>query len=37
MEEKHGSILMGTIWMLILSVPLGWLPGPGQQIGGLLA
>lgn len=34
MEEKKGSILLGSFWMVILSILLGWLPGLGSLIAG---
>ena len=35
-DSNDGSILMGTIWMFILSLLLVWLPGLGALIAGIV-
>lgn len=36
MAEKEGSIIMGAIWMLVLSLLLFWLPAFGPLIAGIV-
>ncbi|MDH4457681.1 MAG: hypothetical protein QE272_03175 [Nevskia sp.] len=35
-RERQGSVLSGSIWMIVISVLLFWLPGVGGFIGGLV-
>jgi hypothetical protein len=35
-EESNGSIVMGMIWMFIISLLLFWLPGIGSLIAGVV-
>jgi len=35
-EESNGSIVMGMIWMFIISLLLFWLPGIGSLIAGIV-
>jgi hypothetical protein len=35
-EESNGSIIMGMIWMLVISLLLFWLPGIGSLIAGVV-
>jgi hypothetical protein len=35
-EESSGSIVMGMIWMFIISLLLFWLPGIGSLIAGIV-
>lgn len=35
-EESNGSVLMGMIWMFIISLLLFWLPGIGPLIAGVV-
>lgn len=35
-EDSSGSILMGMIWMFIISLLLFWLPGIGSLIAGVV-
>jgi len=34
--EKNGSIIMGMIWMMIVSLLLFWLPGLGPLLAGIV-
>lgn len=34
--EKNGSIIMGMIWMMIISLLLFWLPGLGPLLAGIV-
>lgn len=36
MNDNSGSILMGMIWMLVISLLLIWLPGIGPLIAGIV-
>ena len=35
-DESNGSIIMGMIWMFIISLLLFWLPGIGSLIAGIV-
>jgi hypothetical protein len=35
-EDTNGSVLMGMIWMFIISLLLFWLPGLGSLIAGIV-
>jgi len=35
-DEKNGSIVMGMIWMFVISVLLFWLPAIGPLIAGIV-
>lgn len=35
-EQSNGSIMMGMIWMFIISLLLFWLPGIGSLIAGVV-
>ncbi len=36
MNEKKGSVMLGMIWMFIISLLLIWLPGLGPLIAGIV-
>lgn len=36
MSDNKGSVVMGAIWMLVLSLLLFWLPGLGPLIAGIV-
>ena len=36
MKEENGSIVMGMIWMFVISLLLIWLPGLGPLIAGIV-
>ncbi len=36
MSEKNGSVIMGMIWMAIISLLLFWLPAVGPLIAGIV-
>lgn len=35
-EAKKGSMLMGSVWMIVISLLLFWVPGIGGFIGGIV-
>lgn len=35
-DDDKGSILLGTLWMIVLSLLLAWLPGFGPLIAGIV-
>src|SRR5689334_14406585 len=36
MADNNGSVFLGAIWMLLISVLLFWLPGIGSLIAGIV-
>lgn len=35
-EQKSGSVLGGSVWMILISLVLFWIPGIGGFIGGIV-
>lgn len=35
-EQKSGSVLGGSVWMILISLVLFWIPGVGGFIGGIV-
>ena len=36
MAEQGGSVILGAIWMIVISILLCWLPGIGSLIAGIV-